>query len=533
MVQSPRSARSLREKTGARHRAGLARLGAPQPGPHAPSSKNASGLSRADVGIAATWVLLAIVVRLPGILRPLVGAFATKSTVYAMIARNFARGEAPWWRPTVDVLVGGQPGWHLLEVPLSAYATGALWRMFGGALDVWGRATAIACSAAAVAWLYAAVQRTESRAAASMAALVMALAPVSVIYGQSFMLEPSAALLSIAAVDSFARWSSGGSRRWLCLGAAALAAAVLTKVYLALLVVSIMASGWQSGSRRRRALLAAICVACLVPALLWCEYVWQWSALDGPHAATIYYSLRDSGQAHRWPSPVLAELGFYAGVARDLATVVLTPLGAVLAVGGMMALRSPDRRRQLAPFVAWLGVAAALVVLLPAKFAAMNYYWLIVLPPLAVLVGVGWEAFVERWRPPILLRAGAVSLLLIGGLAWAAKPAFVTPPEDRAVAAAGAAVQAVAPPGQPVIASHGSCPDLLYYCDRRGWTIPLDAPNFDERMAAALREGARVFVWAGEPEDAAQVAARLDGLPELSATTLASGNGYLMVRLDP
>ena len=105
---------------------------------------------------AAFWALLALtlVVRLVGITRPLLGNFATKNCVYAMIARNWAEGRAGLLYPTLDVLRGGHRSLHLLRFPCSAYLTGGLWKVFGGSLDVWGRATAVAFSVASVALMF-------------------------------------------------------------------------------------------------------------------------------------------------------------------------------------------------------------------------------------------------------------------------------------------------------------------------------------------------------------------------------------------
>src|SRR5688572_24275028 len=69
-------------------------------------------------------VLLTIALRLPGVGRPLVGAFATKNAVYGMIARNWAVGRASVWRPTLDCLAGDLRAWHLVELPIAAYVAG-------------------------------------------------------------------------------------------------------------------------------------------------------------------------------------------------------------------------------------------------------------------------------------------------------------------------------------------------------------------------------------------------------------------------
>src|SRR5437764_8530605 len=89
-----------------------------------------------------TLALLALLaftagIRSLAVTRPLLGNFAVKNVVYAMMARNWATGRAPAWRPTVDCLAGGERSLHLLELPVSAYVSGSLWLLLGGSLEVW------------------------------------------------------------------------------------------------------------------------------------------------------------------------------------------------------------------------------------------------------------------------------------------------------------------------------------------------------------------------------------------------------------
>ncbi|MGB3082150.1 MAG: hypothetical protein WBB86_04080, partial [Candidatus Omnitrophota bacterium] len=78
-------------------------------------------------------------IRFIGINRPLLGNFATKACVYAMIAKNFARDGFQLLYPSFDVLRSGKPSLHLLEFPWVAYLVGVIHKMAGGNLDFWGR----------------------------------------------------------------------------------------------------------------------------------------------------------------------------------------------------------------------------------------------------------------------------------------------------------------------------------------------------------------------------------------------------------
>ena len=90
-----------------------------------------------------------------------------------------------------------------------------------------------------------------------------------------------------------------------------------------------------------------------------------------------------------------------------------------------------------------------------------------------------------------------LAILAVGcvlSMRYAFFPAFVTPLEDRGVLPAAAALNSVAQPQDPIVAVHGSNFDLLYYCDRLGWAIPVDDPQFATKLDSAAGRGARWLV---------------------------------------
>ncbi len=498
-----------------------------------PSQSTTSQVSQSRQLVAAVLALavLAVAVRSIALERPLLGNFATKNVVYAMIARNWAEGRASLWYPTLDQLAGGRRSLHMLELPVSACLTGALWRGLGGSLDVWGRATSVAFSTASVLMLFALVRRRHGPGAAIGAATALALSPVSIIYGQSFMLEASLMLFTIAtfyALDRYATLDRGGAPRdpsradtaWagtvLLAAGAALALALLTKIYMLVLLLPL---GWELLRSSRRARVGAgfpVFALALVPAALWYGHAAETASPESPLAAHVFYSVRDSAEVHRPPHPLLRSPDFYRQALDDLSGVVLTPLGFVLALAGLV---HPAWRR----YVPWLASMGVLVVLLPKKFHEMNYYWMAVLPPLCILVGLGWQVVRRGMR--LGRRAGLLLLAvaLVLSLRYAARPAFVTPPEDRAVIPAAAAVRALTSPDGPVVTMHGSTIDLLYYCDRPGWAVPPEADDLHARLAEYRARGAEVVAIAGQGPADRTALARLP--------VLAQGDGWAVHRL--
>ena len=469
----------------------------------------------------AFWALLilAALIRTIGITRPLLGNFSTKSVMYAMIARNWVEGRAGVLYPTLDCMVGGQRALHMLEFSVSAYLTGALWMIFGGSLDVWGRATAVAFSLASVALLFLFVRRRHGSTAALGAGFVLALSPISIIYGQNFMLDASLLFFTVATFYLLDRWLHAGPATWLVAAAICFALLLLTKVYmlvllfpLAVMVVqanragsscrSILAVGWlgqseavpqktpevSARSRLRTYLAAAIAGGLAVlPIALWCLHALRTASPAWPLSDSIYSSLQGNADVYRPPDPLLWTPDFYRQLLDDLTGVILTPIAFMLLLAGFL-------NRSWRQHWAWLLAIVFLVLALPLKFYLMNYYYMAILAPLCLMAGLGWQVISERLKPGRVATAGLLAVALVISLRYAAKPAFITPDDDRAVVAAGRAIQELTEPEEPVVTMHGAAIDLLYYSNRPGWAIEPDAPELGSVLEACRRQGARYLV---------------------------------------
>lgn len=250
-----------------------------------------------------------------------------------------------------------------------------------------------------------------------------------------------------------------------------------------------------------------------LPAAVWCGWVFRISG--GEQAAHVYYTLRQSSEVHGFPHPLLGQPDFYRGVLDDLPGRILTPVGFLLLFVGVAT-------RGARPYLPWLVAAGLLIGALPLKFHEMNYYYLAILPGMALVVGCGWQRICDRIRPS----GGEMSaLLLLAALftvRYAAGPFARPAVEDRAVLAAGQAVERWSAADDRVVAMHGSSLDLLYYSNRRGWAAdPCDAA-LESRLANYRRGGAKfVAVAAAKPP-------WISPPPMLSE--IESGAGYWLYR---
>ena len=467
-------------------------------------------------------LVAAFAVRVIGLDRPLVGNFATKSAVYGMIARNWALGRAPFWRPTIDLSAGDERAWHLMEWPASAYLTGACWKCFGGSLDAWGRGVSLASSVAAVALTYLLARRWLGEKAPLIAAAVVAFSPVSIVYGQCFMLEASVLALSLGVLYAFQSALDDGALKWFAVSAPCLTLVVLTKIYMLVLVVPLAAMIWERRANDGRNLFFAVATitASMLPVAAWYGVVLSISPVDSP--AAEYHPIGRSA-IHGIPHPLLFDVGYWGRLLGDLATHVLTPVGLALACCGLFA----NRFRSCRPLAA---VLFALPILLPLKFHAANYYYVVLLPALALATGAGWNVIESRrpWRPRTQAAIAVLSVVI--ALRFAVGAAYRTPEEDVAVLPAARAAQEMLGPDEPVATLHGSGVDLLYYCDRRGWALDAGDQRFGEKLADAKARGARHLVIA----DLASAMKRPDVSRLLSSLPVVrSGDDWRILSLAP
>ncbi|MBL8826798.1 MAG: glycosyltransferase family 39 protein [Planctomycetaceae bacterium] len=486
---------------------------------------SAAKWTRTGRWLLALLVLAAIGVRSLDVTRPLVGQFATKNVVYAMIARNLARGEAESiWRPTVDVVKAGHKSWHLLEVPLTAYVAGWGWQQFGGSLDAWGRGVSIVCSGLSVLLLFALVRRWHGDDAAWGASFALAFAPVSIIYGQMFMLEASVVLLTLGMFWSLELYLVE-RRGWALLTMlASLAGLLLTKIYLLVLLPVVIATTVRfmrhGGSWIRGGNVLGWLVFAVIPAGLWLREVFAIAA-DPGLAPRVFFSLADSARTHVDSHGILASASFYTRLVTELIVRDLTPLGLLLSCGAFL---TRDWRRH----GVWLAVTGLLVLAMPRKFYEMNYYHLVTLPVLCVLVGLGWQAIRQRWTIP---RWG-IAVGAIVWIAWSVRfslgPAYGVPPEDRFVTTAAAAVRARLPDDEPIATLHGSTLDLLYYCDRSGWALVV-GDDLERQLNDVRTQGAKHLVVTGLELFDAHPAA-VETLSKLRC--LDNSDGYRIYALD-
>lgn len=344
---------------------------------------------RAEAAAIALPVVVATVAMLL-VARP--GAYASPdSAFYVGLARSLREG--------LDFIAppGSQPLAHF--PPLFPAVLAAASAALGiDAFDAAGVVNPLLAGATAVLVGLVVRRRTGSVACGAIAAVVVALARESLVYGSSALSEPLFTLLAVGALVALAASIGTGGGRLLATAAALSGLACLTRYAAAALVVSGVAAilRFEGASGRRRAL--AFAAGASAPLAVWLAVVGRTNRRLALHLFDLEYWAGGADALSKWvapaflPWPVRAVVAATAAVA--LWRVTRPRLRLVAEARGPRAARTRRQERPPTdplPFVVGAFVAAYLVLLVVDRVlldasGRLDGRFLLPLRALAVLV---------------------------------------------------------------------------------------------------------------------------------------------------
>lgn len=409
------------------------------------------------------------------------------------IAWNFAHGSMNPFYP--QAIWGGlQDAYVEMEFPVVPYMLAVAWRLFGEH-DLYGRVIAIVSSLVLIAAVYALGRQLFSRETARGATLLMAISPTAVFFGRVPMTDTPMIACSTLAVLGYAKYFDTGSRAWAIGAAAAAMGAWLLKVPALLILGPIVIIGWQA--RGWRVLIDPLFVGGLAIAFLgmtawylhalrlyqstgWTVGIWHpagqhpaWIGTPGTPSAWSLWSTRE----------LLLSAEFYKRLIDRAYWIHFTPIG----LGGALfgAVEACRRPRGLV-VLTWTAAALAFTVVVGTGNFWHEYYQLPLIPPVALLFGLGagtlfhWpEDSSARWSDALANGARVLIILVMASAAFyyssALRTLFRSENPDLLAIEAGEVMKTHVPPGDAVItleyAQGPNSPVLLYYMRHRGWSF--------------------------------------------------------------
>jgi len=458
---------------------------------------------------------LGLWLRLQYLDHPLAEAHRWRQVTNADIARNFARHSLNIFYP--EASWGGPVGYLSMEFPLLQWIAAVLFRLFGESERIC-RLVSIAFSIGTLPLVYDVGRRLFGRPVGRAAAFLMAVSPSLVFFGRTFISDVPMLFFSVAAVLAYVVHAETGRRGPAVLGAACTALAGLVKLPALLILAPIAWIIWRRhGWRTLRdpwigpALTAAVL---LTGAWYWHgDRIYHLTGLgqailhpSGTYAPDIALAARPMMGVSHWTNyQVLATWDWYRTLGERLWSLHLTPVGAGLALCGLLCLVRIPRRSTVDM---WLLAAVAVTFVAAQGNYAHEFHQLPLLPPLALYFGLAaarafdapWLREVGgRWWGPVASAGLVTALALISFDRSGVVPILFRPDRlDYLPINAGAAISRVVAPDQLMVVveyeTYGSnSPILLYRADRRGWSFDLHAisPHVIDRLKS--RYGATYF----------------------------------------
>jgi 4-amino-4-deoxy-L-arabinose transferase-like glycosyltransferase len=352
--------------------------------------------SRGRPGVWLALILaLAAVLRLHNLTAPIADNLQAKQAYSANKARNIARAPFDPLRRTLDLLDGqGRPMELVEEVPLYIGLLGGAYALFGEHA-AWGRLLSILGSLVAIAAFYDLARREHGARAARIAALLLAIAPLSVFYGRAVLPDPWMLAMMLACAACYRRYLDGEGRVWLFAASVCGLLAVAFK-YWGLMIVVVLADmarrRWGTWRALGRPSFVALMAALVVPTALWMALVFArapnpvWTGWVAGEPASPYLVAQQ-------PSALGNRQLYAALVTRFLIRDCGPFAGVLFAAGAWAALRRrvPDGFR-FGSLGAWTFMGLFFYFLFAPKTIDHDYYELMMLPPALTWAALGWMA---------------------------------------------------------------------------------------------------------------------------------------------
>jgi 4-amino-4-deoxy-L-arabinose transferase-like glycosyltransferase len=286
-----------------------------------------------------------------------------------------------------------------------------------------------ALAAIASVWLIARlVGRHFGHLAGLVAALVLAVTPISVATARNNTVDTVLVLLVLLAVAALWRWGDTGRLRWLILAGVLVGLGFNVKMLEAYLVVPgivlAVLVDRRHGAAKRIGHLAATAIAMLIVSFSWVLAVDAIPAASRPFVggsavnSALDLALNYNGLERLAGSQTFPNLG-RVGPLRLLDPSLSGQIGWWLVLGlfgvavAVVELRRrPARRRFLVPLALWTGWFVPAAAFFSVARFWHPHYLVMLAPPIAALTGAGSVALLRAWR-----RAGPSGWLLPIGVA--------------------------------------------------------------------------------------------------------------------
>lgn len=444
----------------------------------------------ARYGLVVLLVLFAgLALRMARIDREFLGHFGQRQVYEAWLSRNYAHDGINILNSKMDALdYHGKKMNVYRDIPLVNALVAYCNMKLGGGIEFWGRFLSVVFYAGIFIILYFWLRFYFSLSTIITILFVFAFLPLSIIYSQSFIIEPSALFFFIMGTFILERALRSNINWQLLIAALFIGLAFASRShYLALIATTIyLFYRYRTpGLLKDKWFYATFFIIIAVPVL------WQVSmvklAAAGATKSSFDVTLRLYCASLRdYLNPEI-----YKKIFDDLTGIVLNPVGFTMLLLGILLW---DWRKKNLFFPIFLFSLLLLIGLVPKKFYRHDYYYFPVIVPAAVFIGYAIDKLSDKFSSHHrYIKAILLLVFFAASLRYSINPAFKTPDQQKPYLSQADIVKNITRPEDKIVII-GSDSAFLYYCERQGWVI--------ERMPEELEKSASYIYSEGQiPKD--------------------------------
>lgn len=455
------------------------------------------------------WIfifLFSALLHLVGIPQPLLGNFAQHQTDYATVVQRWLDTSIHPLLPVMRFMAKGKNRIFLGDLPFNLTLTTYISEWTQWPLEVVGRGVSAFFFFLSLYPLHQLVFLvTKNRKVARLCLFFYTFSPLTLIYGQAFLLEMTALCFAILAYYFFLLWYYQTSSSVLLASALCFSLMLGTRLYFAPLLLPILWLLWKKKggeSLKDKNIYFFLILTASIP-LLWQGYAFFFARAHGEESSLADNLRVFVGDTVVWTN--LTNPRYFLPLLDIPLTKLVTPIGFAFALIGVFLSHLTEQRRVA---IGCLLSFIPLFLLAPRKFIEFEYYYLPFVPALSFLAAVAMEKLLEDLHLSKTALSVLVAATILFSIRFSFAPILSIPDEDRYVLEAAAGVRAIVPKDARLIASHGSSTSFLYYCNRDGWAFDLrdqltSVRNFEdadgtaiERLERFRSQGAEYFVLA-------------------------------------
>ncbi len=313
---------------------------------------------------------------------------------------------------------GNVPGYIIMEFPLMHGITALLYHLFG-VREIIGRLVSVAFSIGSMFLMYGLARQFLSVAGAFAALILYVFSPMNIFFSRAFMPESSMMFFMIGAVYFLLKWLNRpifflyllAIIFATCTGLAKPTAGI---IFVPIFTIWFLKYKWHLFKRFDFWLYISVS---LIPSILWCTYA---NYFNSRHPMPFGFDeswvkiLTSRGIVRHW-----FNFKFYAFIGGSFFFLLLTPLGFIGSVIGILCVKAGNQRKIL---YSWLGILIIYFYILAGPNSGHIYYHLALLPLSAIFFGftVEWlwsnQKFIKerlKRKLPVWLWIAFIFLVLI------------------------------------------------------------------------------------------------------------------------